>query len=461
MAFNPETLLAKLTSFPAPRRYCVAFSGGVDSHVLLHALVQIRSQLPTTILHAIHVNHGIHPDAAQWARHCEMVCADLNVSFEQHAIVLESAGGESLEALARDARYACFARQIQAGDLLLLAHHQDDQAETLLLQLVRGSGVKGLAGMPGYAPFAAGALARPLLDQQRDDLLAYAVTQQLPWIEDPSNQDTAFDRNFLRHTVLPLMRQRWPSVNASLARAAQHQAEADELLVVLAQQDIAAAAGAETMTLPVSVLQTLSESRQRNLLRYWLHRICRLPLPSTAQLRRILDELLSARADACPLVHWPGAQVRRYRDLLYAMAPFTAIEPDWKRDWDLGGVLALPTGMYLQTQRASGQGLARAKLAQGVRVCFRQGGERCRLPGRTHHHELKKLLQDWGVPPWCRDRVPLVYVGDELVQVVGYAVCAPLAAKPGEDGIEILASAAGSAIETMGENKDNSPGCTP
>lgn len=452
MAFNPEILLSQLASFPTPRRYCVAFSGGVDSHVLLHALVQIRAQLPTQAIQAIHVNHGLHPDAAQWARHCGLVCADLGVCFEQHSLDLTPGKGTSLEAHARDARYACFARQMQPGDLLLLAHHQDDQAETLLLQLMRGSGVKGLAAMPDYTHFAAGALARPLLHQLREDLLDYAITWQLPWIEDPSNQDTGFDRNYLRHVVLPVMRQRWPSVNATLARAARHQAEADELLMLLAEQDMGPAADAERMTLPLSVLQPLPVARQRNLLRYWLHNICHLPLPSAVQLQRILDEMLTAAVDTSPMVHWPGAQVRRYRDLLYAMPPLPTIEAAWQQDWDLREALTLPTGACLRAQQVNGQGLSRAKLAHGVRVCFRQGGERCRLPGRTHHHELKKLFQGWGVPPWCRDRVPLIFAGDELVQVVGYTVCESLLAAPGEAGIEILASVAGSAIETTSEN---------
>lgn len=452
MAFSPEILLAQLVRFPRPRRYCVAFSGGVDSHVLLHALAQIRSLLPAQFIHAIHINHGIHPDADQWALHCQMICNDLDISFAQHTLTLNSSKGTSLEALAREARYACLASQIQSDDLLLLAHHQDDQAETLLLQLMRGSGVKGLAGMPRYAQFATGALARPLLDQTRDDLLDYARSHHLPWIEDPSNYNTAFDRNFLRHEVLPLIRQRWPSVNATLARSAQHQAEADSLLETLAQQDMAGAASVEQRTLAVSVLQSLPAPRQRNLLRYWLQRVCRLPLPSTVHLQRILDEMLNAGTDSSPLVQWPGAQVRRYRHVLYAMEPLADVNTEWQRDWDLKNTLRLPDGTCLQTRHTLGHGLARDKLTQGVRVGYRQGGERCRLPGRIHHHALKKLLQDWGVPPWERDRIPLIYVGDELVQVVGYTVCAPLAAGPGEPGAEIIASPVGSAIETTGEN---------
>lgn len=441
MRFTPASLLTQLMQLPVPRRYCVAFSGGVDSHVLLHALVQVRAQLPCAELHAIHINHGIHPDAGQWARHCEFICRELGVSIEISALRLQRQAGHSLEASAREARYQAWAQLMRAGDMLLLAHHQDDQAETLLLQLMRGSGVKGLAGMPACTTFAHGWLARPLLSLAREALRRYAIGEQLPWIEDPSNMDTAFDRNFLRHAVLPLLRQRWPSLDTTLARAAQHQADAAVLLDTLAQQDIDKLIDTKPRTLKLSPLRQLDPVRQRNILRYWLHQVCGLPLPGSAQLQRILDEVLPAAHDATPLVHWSGAEVRRYHDALYAMAPFAEFDTTWQAAWDMHGTLHLPTGDALQAQACEGAGLRQAALEQGVTIRFRQGGERCRLPGRTHHHDLKKLLQDWGVPPWQRNRIPLVYLDEELAQVVGFCVCAPYAASSGEEGIEIIANA--------------------
>lgn len=461
MRFTPASLLTQLMQLPVPRRYCVAFSGGVDSHVLLHALVQVREQLPCSELHAIHVNHGIHPDAGQWARHCEFICRELGVSIEIGELQLQRQAGQSLEASAREARYQVWAQLMREGDMLLLAHHQDDQAETLLLQLMRGSGVKGLAGMPACTTFAQGWLARPLLQQDREALLQYAIGVQLPWIEDPSNMDTAFDRNFLRHVVVPLLRQRWPSLGMTLARSAQHQADAAVLLDSLAQHDLVALIDDESRALQLPPLRQLDPVRQRNVVRYWLHQVCGLPLPGSAQLQRILDEVLPAAEDAAPLVHWPGGEVRRYRDALYAMAPHAAVDTAWQAAWDMRANLHLPTGDALQAQSCAGTGLRMSMLEQGVTVRLRQGGERCRLPGRTHHHDLKKLLQDWGVPPWQRNRIPLVYVGEELAQVVGFCVCAPFVASPGEEGVEIIAKAPDTAIETTGENKDNSPGCTP
>ena len=461
MSFTPASLHAQLMQFPVPQRYCVAFSGGVDSHVLLHALVQIRDALPSSQLHAIHINHGIHPDAQQWTRHCEIVCHDLDVSFEAIQLRVQRKSKHSLEALARDARYAELARLSRNGDMLLLAHHQDDQAETLLLQLMRGSGVKGLAGMPMCISFAQGWLARPLLRHGRDELQAYAVEQHLPWIEDPSNQDTAFDRNFLRHVAVPVLRQRWPAMASTFSRVARHQAEAADLLDVLAQQDLVPLVTDDAGILQITPLLTLSPQRQRNVLRYWLHRVCALPLPSTLHLQRILDEVVPADKDATPLVHWPGAEIRRYRDQLHAMRPLPEVVADWQQHWDLQASLPLPTGDWLVAQQGKGIGLRTSALVQGVRVRFRHGGERCQLPGRTHHHELKKLFQEWAIPPWQRDRVPLVYIGNQLAQVAEYCICEPFAAKPDEIGLQIVIKPSGAAIETASENNDNSPGCTP
>ena len=446
---------------PVPQRYCVAYSGGVDSHVLLHALVRLRDVLPCSDLHAVHINHGIHPDAEQWARHCELVCRDLGVSFETRNVKVQRQATHSLEATARDARYDAFADLSHANDMLLLAHHQDDQAETLLLQLLRGSGVKGLASMPMCTSFAQGWMARPLLGFARDALQQYAITHQLPWIEDPSNLDTAFDRNFLRHAVLPLLRQRWPALDATLARVARHQADAADLLDILAQQDLTQIAAVESAILPIDPLTSLHPMRQRNLLRYWLHRICGLALPSEVQLTRILTELIPAVEDATPLVHWPGAEVRRYRNALYAMLPLPAVDTAWHQRWDLAKCLTLPLGGYLQVQQCEGTGLRKSDVTRGVTIRYRRGGERCRLAGREHSHELKKLFQDWAVPPWQRDRIPLIFIDDQLAQIVGFCVCEPFVAQQGEVGVEIIAKPRQPAIETMPENKDNSPGCTP
>lgn len=436
MSFSPVALLDELKRLPVPQRYCIAYSGGCDSQALLHAMCSLREELPVSALHAIHIDHGLQADSAKWADTCRAQCAVWGISIDVITLDIQRTRGHSLEAQAREARYAALAEAMAPGDMLLLAQHEDDQAETLLLQLLRGSGVKGLAGMPVRAEFGPGSLARPLLGFARTELEAYAKAEGLTWIEDPSNRDTAYDRNFLRHAVLPVLRQRWLAASTALARAAHHQGDAGDLLDALAAQDYATLRTDVPDSIAIPALQQLDVARQRNVLRYWLQQVCGLPLPSTAQLARILDEVVPAAQDASPLVHWHGAEVRRYQTCLYAMAPLPDIDDAWEVRWDCHGRLELPDGGYLQA--AAGQrGLAPDAVKAGVTVRFRRGGEVCRLPGRAHHSDLKKLLQDWGVPPWQRDRIPLVVINGQLAQIAGYSLCEPFCAAAGETALQI------------------------
>ncbi len=420
---------------PSPRGYCVAFSGGCDSHVLLHALASIRQQLECRAISAIHVNHGLHPDAGDWARHCVHTCEESGIACEVIEVNVKPQTGKSTEALARDARYQAFKRAIEKNDMLLLAHHQDDQSETLMLQLLRGAGVNGLSAMPRLAEFNQGWLARPLLELTRDELLEYARQNNLAWIEDPSNQETSYDRNYLRHIVMPLLKDRWPSVSATMSRVSQHQAEAAELLEQLARQDMGPLLDKDTKSINVPVLKTLPTIQQKNVIRCWIKYICRLPVPDSVHLDRILTEVLAAQEDKEPFVQWQGAEVRRYRDTLFAQTPLAKHDPGWQSDWDYNNELKLPFGVTLIKHEMRGQGIRKQALNEKVTVRFRQGGEKCRLQGRKHHHELKKLFQDWGVPPWLRDRVPLIYLDDNLAQIVGYGLCEPFAAGPDEFGV--------------------------
>ncbi len=240
MSFSPAALLSSILRLPRAPHFLVAYSGGMDSHVLLHALAQLRPQLPGIAVRAVHVEHGLHPQSAQWARHCMTVCAQLDIACEVRAVDARAPDGVSPEAAARAARYAALAEAVPCGGILLTAHHQDDQAETLLLQLLRGGGPRGLAGMAPVSRFGTAWLARPLLEFSHAALRAYAVTQKLQWVDDSSNVETRFDRNYLRHEIMPGLRRRWPSAGVTLGRAAQHCAEAAELLDGLAQADYAA-----------------------------------------------------------------------------------------------------------------------------------------------------------------------------------------------------------------------------
>jgi tRNA(Ile)-lysidine synthase len=437
MVFSPDYLHRQLAALPADACCWVAYSGGVDSHVLLHALAALRPRLPCSVA-AVHVNHGLQAGAGAWDEHCRAVCAGLGVPYVTLRVDGRAAAGESREAAARAARYAVLKEWLPQGHYLLTAQHQDDQSETLLLQLLRGSGVKGLAAMPWLAPFGGGYLLRPLLGCGHGALLDYARVNHLGWVDDPSNQDISLDRNFLRHEVLPVLRRRWPALSATLSRSARHCAEAAQILEELARQDLPALADGSKDTLPVSGLLRLAPERQRNLLRHWLTRMDGSS-PSEAVLARIAHDVLGSRADAEACVRWGARELRRYRDRLYLLPRLPRHDSPIALAWRPETALELPrAGGILSASRRTGGGV-RAAAFEGaeVRVSWRRGGERCRPAGRRHRHALKKLFQEVGIPPWERGRIPLVYIGAELAAVADLWVCDPFVAGPDEPGFTI------------------------
>ncbi len=437
MTFSPQRLYeSKLSQLPRASRWWIAYSGGLDSHCLLHAITEWAPKLPP--LTAIHVNHGLNPSAAQWAAHCASVCAERQVPFQSLEVKVTPNPGESLEAAARTVRYSALAHCMGSGDVLLTAHHQDDQAETLLLQLLRGAGPRGLAAMPVLVPFYAGYLARPLLDDSRSALLAYARSVALSWIDDDSNAELRYQRNDLRHRVFPVLLKRWPGLSATLARSASHQAEAAQLLDVLAAQDLHTLLGPEPNTVQIPALLALGAARARNALRYWI-RTTGHDTPTASLIERLLAEVVLAKRDAIPLLTWCDTEVRRYRDLLYLMRPAPPLPgPTWAIDWaDLNTPLELPWGT-LTAQWRVGAGIAESALAQGVTVRLRRGGERCRFVGNPHHRPLKDFWQEAGIPPWERLRTPLLFLGEMLVAVSGLGVCHDFQTPPGERGVVIV-----------------------
>ncbi|MFI4967712.1 MAG: tRNA lysidine(34) synthetase TilS [Gammaproteobacteria bacterium] len=432
MSFDPQNLIQRLRGLPAAQRYWVALSGGLDSTVLLQALAAQRGALPGE-LRAVHVNHGLHARASEWQQHCVTLCASLGVPLECRVVRVQPLAGESLEAVAREQRYAAFRSVLASGDLLLLAQHQDDQMETFLLQALRGAGVRGLAAMPETASVDGLHLARPLLDCSRAELETWARQQGLVWVEDPSNSDTGFDRNYLRHEVLPRLKTRWPGAGETLARSARLSAEADSLLKELAAEDHARYGA--TDTLPLRALRELSAPRARNLLRHWLQ-ARHLPLPPAHKLDEILHQA-EARPDRNPCIEWAGAEVRRYRQRLYAQQPVTAVPEEFRLRPGVAQSLGEGLGV-LRLVPASGEGLRAALCGpEGLAVAFRQGGESCRPAGHGHERPLKKWLQELHVVPWLRDRLPLVHAEQQLLAVAGLFVCEAYAAQPGEAGLRI------------------------
>lgn len=420
-----EQLAALRTEIPAPSRYVLAYSGGLDSTVLAHALASSAPDVPVI---AVHIDHGLHPESGRWSKHCRDFAAELGIEFRGREVAVQLESGKGPEASAREARYSALHVEIEPGDWLLSAHHREDQAETLLLNLVRGSGPAGIAGIGAVRRFGSGWLVRPLLHVDRAALQRYADTHGLQWLDDPSNTDRRFDRNFLRHEVLPRLKTRWPDIAARLQRSARHAGEAAALLADLAAIDLDTLGG-RAERLPVDGLRALPRARQRNLVRHAL-RVCGLSTPTALQLDRVLDEILPAREDAQPHIAWPGASVRRYRNGLYLLPEMLPDAP--KAAGFESGSAPLGEGLgVLCLEEGAGRGLAPALVAGGLRLGFRQGGEAFRPDGQRHTRKLKKLLQDEGIVPWMREHVPLIYSGDELVAVGDLWIAADAATSPG------------------------------
>lgn len=409
------------------KTYWIGLSGGLDSLVMLHLFAGVRASYPITV-RAIHINHGVSPNASSWADYCAQICQRFAVDLRVHPIHINKEEG-NFEESARNARYAIFSDLLEIGDVMLTGHHQDDQAETILLQLIRGAGPKGLAAMPFQKAFGKGILARPLLPFSRQELQTYAVENDLTWIDDESNANCHFSRNFIRHEVLPLLKTRWPGVIKTLARSAEHCAETQQLSEELIKQDLILCQGSKLNTLSIAKMSLLDPLTQRHMIRNWLVAL-NFPIPPTVKLQQIQKDMLNARSDKSPHFFWRDVELRRYRDDLFVMKRLIPHESKLVYQWKLKDSLSLPNIGILQATLTRNQGL-RSDIQQ-VSVCFRQGGEKIRLSGRKTHHSLKNLFQEWGIPPWERDRVPLIYVEDKLVAVVGYFVSEDFRVKEGE-----------------------------
>ncbi|MDH4133602.1 MAG: tRNA lysidine(34) synthetase TilS [Gammaproteobacteria bacterium] len=418
-----------------PAHIKVAFSGGLDSHTLLDALVQMRAT-HEIVLTAWHVEHGLQPAAASWAGHCARVCRAYDVPLVCSPVQVDSIAEDGLEAAARRARYAAFRRGVLPGEILLLAHQRDDQAETMLLQLLRGTGLTGLAAMPERVPFGEGEMWRPLLRFARASLFDYAKSRGLQWIEDPSNLDTRLRRNFLRREIMPRLHELWPAASALLARTARHVAEAEQLLNELAQADLAGCVYTDDRQLPVvriSALEGISPARQRNVLRYWLRQQGFLA-PSVSHLDTLMSQLWSGTRPQRFRVTWPGVEIWRYRDALAALQAIPIPGAALSLPWKTSSPLVAPGIGRLSGTVVRGAGIAMSRFGDTLNVQLRRGGETLQLPGRMHHHALKKLLQDKGVPPWLRSRLPMLYAGNDLIAVADLWIDSDHVAKPDENG---------------------------
>jgi tRNA(Ile)-lysidine synthase len=411
----------------------VGVSGGMDSMLLLTLL---REQVDPQRIKAIHINHGLSASADQWQTLVAEYCDQIGVSFYAQKVVV-TASGDGVEAAAREARYAVFERLLEKGGLLILAHHGDDQVETVLYRLLRGAGSKGLAGIPASRPLSEGTLIRPFLDFRKKDLEREAQDRGLQWIEDESNSDNSFDRNYLRNKVIPLLSGRWSEYAQSVTRSAVLSGQADQLSKDLAIEDLHSLDSREERagwSISIASIKSLTKLRQKNILRYWSE-IHGLSAPGPKIIDEILSSVLEARADASPQVIWQSQCWGRFQERLYLLKRGSAEIQHQPLEWDLQSSVRLSDGSELQREVCEGRGIT-AEI-DTVQVRYRRGGERCKPIGRNHSNSLKKLLQEYQLPPWLRDRVPLLYVEDQLIAVGDLWICEGWGAGAGEKGLNI------------------------
>ena len=419
----------------------VAYSGGVDSTVLLHLLNRLRDTINFQLV-ALHVNHGIDPHADEWSVHCANSCESFGIEFRSTRLDLGKLHKRTSESDARTGRYAWFKQQLGENELLLTAHHQNDQAETFLLNLMRGSGARGLAAIQPYTRFASGWLLRPLLANPRQQIVQYASNYNLTYIDDPSNLDVDYDRNYLRHVVLSSLSERWPAAVRQIHKATEQLTQSRHLLDALAKLDIEACRTEGTgffsigSQLNVSYLQNLDRSRQVNMLRYWVRQHLQSE-PGRIALDEFINTALFLDKNFAELT-WSNRCIYRYQNVLYlarSVKNTSRLDPV---EWDLINPLILKqAGLKLVPNLVKKSGLSAEKLAGGVTVRFRTGAERIMLPDRAHSSSLKKLFQQHLIPPWERNQLPLIYCQDELAAVVPWLISDRFKAVENEPGISI------------------------
>ena len=419
-------------------RIAVAFSGGLDSSVLLHSLVSIPEFKEKVF--AIHVNHGLSPNSKSWIKHCDKFCSGLGVNFIPLTIELENS--KTNENILRKARYEALFSCLKQGDVLCTAHHQDDHIETILFRILRGTGIKGLAGIEKYSQMEGIDLIRPLISYSKKDLLDYADKFEVNWIEDESNEDLSISRNFIRKKVIPnLKNDNWPEYKNSISYLSSKAKEANEILDEIAYLDLKLCASESLDRLSILKIKELSHARAMNVLFTWLGINTHLGV-SNKITDQVYKSIVLASENSNPVVTFGkkgesgSFQIRRFNNFLRHL-PLTETETlsnkkVWK--WNTNNPLELPTGT-LSMQLSLGKGISTQLTEPGISIKGRIGGERCKPEGRSKSQKLKKLFQEYRVPPWVRDRIPLVYVGDQLAAVSDLWVCEEFVAKKDERGI--------------------------
>lgn len=416
MPLLTEKKVALQTACKLANQIFVAFSGGVDSHALLHLCASTAAL--KNKLTAVYVHHGLQEQSDQWAEHCRVIARQLSVSFRILSVDARQRPGESPEETARNVRYQALMPLLSENDALLLGQHREDQLETVLLQLFRGAGLAGLAAMPEKKSFGHGYMLRPLLDISQQEIIAYAAEHKLNWIEDPSNLENDFDRNYLRNEIIPLIKTRWPAVDKTVFRSARHCAQAQQFISRQTEILFAAVYDTQDGTLSITEIQRLGDYEQALVIRMWLHTAGQ-KMPSERLLNQVIEEVILSRQDGNPQLQWQHNTIRRYRDKLFCLANLPAIDRSVNLVWLHGQtVLHLPNNGFLKiVPTSSGISVEQWKKSTQIEIRYRQGGESVYLPGREGRHKLKNLFQEAAIPPWQRENMPLLFLDGKLAAI--------------------------------------------
>ncbi len=425
-----QQVVDKILLNPSIGDIWIAFSGGLDSTVLLHIIAENSDKLLGKKITAVHVDHGLQEVSSKWANLCGELAGNYGINFKLVTLNIEKAPSESIELSARNARYYAFEQLLnKCTDTMLFAHHADDQVETFLQQAMRGAGVQGLSGIPESRKLGEGKLFRPLLEISRKQLESYAKQEQLKWIEDPTNQQSDFDRNLLRNEIIPMLEKRWPGAKKALLRSVSHCKEASEQIDGLASVELQRICKEGLVS--VDELKQLNFVQQKNILRLWI-RENGIILPNTDRFESGIQSLLNAKADKNPILDWGFGIIRRYQGMLYIDKTKESGRLFEEKVWDLNTPAVLNELITLVSIDGTGVGISKRFVDRNdISIRYRQGGERCRPFGRNGSHEVKKLFQEYRIPPWRRESIPLIYIGDKIACVVGYCYCQPFAEEGG------------------------------
>lgn len=436
--FSAEILLQSIDQYSACNTIWLGFSGGVDSHALLHALFTLKKKNYPWEVKVVHVNHQLHPKASQWVEFCQNCCQSYGFPLIVYTLDSSPPKGASVEAFAREKRYEIFKSLIKEGDLFFTAHHKDDQAETFLLQLFRGAGIRGLSGIRQKVPLGQGTLVRPLLQISREAIEHYAKENHLTWIQDPSNTNDCYDRNYIRHHVLPVIKQRWPSVSTTIARTASHCLQSDIVLWNEARNQFFNAYDTHHDALNLTFFSMLTMQQIKDIIRYFFE-YKGYKFPTAAHIDTIFQTVIGSKYDKNPELRIGNAIVRRNKNLLY-LEPFLSLDElsikSYEKSFELKDSLKLPFGVgTLRLRRNMGIGLDLPEQASCI-VRFRRGGETIQLFSQKISKKVKKLLNEWNVPPWQRKLLPFVYYQNELVAIVGYWLHEKYQVSANQQGVE-------------------------